>query len=296
LSLEEYVRLGGYGEDFLHLYLIPMSSAVWSTPPEKMLSYPAASLLRFFHNHGFLGMHTQHPWWTVVGGARSYVEKLTAPFASQIRRATPVRSLRRSQEGVFVGTDSGIDRFDRVILACHAPTALQLLGDGATGFERRCLSAFHYEPNLALLHTDKSVMPRTRLAWSSWNYRLDLPANPDARAAMGDSTRLPTSTHYWMNRLQGVSEKTNYFVSINGADQIAPERILRRIEYEHPLFDRGAVAAQELVPELNASARGNTETYFAGAWQRYGFHEDGLLSAVRLCEQILGTDPWLART
>jgi len=289
LSLGEYVRKGGYGEDFLHLYLIPMSSAVWSTPPEKMLSFPAASLLRFFHNHGFLGLHTQHPWWTVEGGAKSYVERMTAPFQDRIRRASPVRRVRRGPSGVRIITDDGEQHFDRVILACHAPTALALLGDESTDFERRCLAPFHYQPNLAILHTDESVMPRTRLAWSSWNYRLDLPGETNTK---GGPTGLPTSTHYWMNRLQGVSERRNYFVSINGSQLIDPSRVLRRIECEHPLFDRDAVAAQALLPELNASARGQTETYFAGAWQRYGFHEDGFLSAVHLAGLLLGEDPW----
>jgi predicted NAD/FAD-binding protein len=296
LSLEDYVRQGGYGEDFLHLYLIPMSSAVWSTPPEKMLRFPAASLLRFFHNHGFLGMHTQHPWWTVEGGASSYIRRLTQPFDDRIHRGAAVRMLRRGPGGLRVVTDHGEHTFDKVILACHAPSALEILGAGATDQERRVLGAFRYEPNEAILHTDEGVMPRRRLAWSSWNYRLDLPASAVTGTAGTDSTRLPTSTHYWMNRLQGVSDRRNYFVSINGAHLVDPTRILRRIPCEHPLFDREAAAAQEQVPGLNAGATGRTETYFAGAWQRYGFHEDGLLSAVQLSGLLLERDPWTAAT
>jgi len=295
LSLAEYVRRGRYGDDFLHLYLIPMSSAVWSTPPDQMLEFPAASLLRFFHNHGFLGLRTQHPWWTVDGGSREYVKRLIAPFRERVLRATPVHRLRRSPAGVELITATGAQRFDSAILACHAPTALRLLGEEATAEEQRCLSAFRYHPNTALLHTDEAVMPHTRRAWSAWNYRLDPPVVAPAGPAPLDSTALPTSTHYWMNRLQGVSRRRNYFVSIGGAHLVNPATVLRRIEYEHPLFDRAAVAAQALVPDLNARARWTTSTYFAGAWQRYGFHEDGLLSAVRVAELLLGRDPWEGR-
>jgi predicted NAD/FAD-binding protein len=176
------------------------------------------------------------------------------------------------------------ERFERVILACHGDQALRLLAD-PTPAERRILAEFRYQPNAATVHTDAGVMPRTRLAWSSWNYEIN--RGPDGRAA--------TATHYWMNRLQGVSERVNYFVSIGRPEAIDPARVLRRIAYEHPLFSLGAVRAQAEIPALNAAARGSTETYYAGAWQRYGFHEDGLLSAVRVAELLLGRDPWAAR-
>lgn len=286
LTLAEYVRRGAYGDDFLHLYLIPMSSAVWSTPPAEMMNFPAATLLRFFHNHGFLGLHTQHQWWTVERGSRTYVEKLTASFRERIRLRDPVRQVRRpAGGGVEVATDSGWHRFDQVILACHPPTSLSLLGPDATAEERRVLSPFRYQPNLATLHTDETVMPRTRLAWSSWNYRIDAPEP-------GVSPDFAVSTHYWMNRLQGVSDRTNYFVSINGQDRIDPAKVLRTIPCEHPLFDLAACQAQPALARLNADAAGQTETYFAGAWQRYGFHEDGLLSAVNVAALLLGRDPW----
>jgi len=284
VTLGDYARRRGYGGDFLALYLEPMSSAVWSTPPEKMRGFPATTLLRFFHNHGFLGLHTQHQWWTVDGGAQEYVARLTRPWRDRIRHHARVVRVRREPGGVTVTTaDGAAQRFDRVILACHADESLQLLAD-PTPDESRLLGEFHYQPNLATLHTDASVMPRTRLAWSAWNYDL-------ARDAAG---RAAPATHYWMNRLQGVSDRENYFVSINGADRIAPEKILRRIPCTHPLFSLGAVRAQARLPGLNESARGRTETYYAGAWQRYGFHEDGLLSAVDLSALLLGRDPWAA--
>ncbi len=283
LTLGEYVKTRNYGADFFNLYLVPMSSAVWSTPPEKMLSFPATTLLRFFHNHGFLGLHTQHQWWTVDGGSREYVKRLVSPWHDRIRHNMKVVRVRRHDGGALVTTSDGAShQFDCAILACHADQALQLLDD-PTSDERRLLGEFHYQPNLATLHTDDSVMPRTKLAWSSWNYSI-------SRNAGGEI--LP-ATHYWMNRLQGVSDRQNYFVSINGNQTIAPHTILKTIRYEHPLFSVGAIRAQRELPLLNENARGKTETYFSGAWQRYGFHEDGLLSAVNLCQLLLGRDPWL---
>lgn len=283
-TLGDYVRRRGYGRDFFDLYLVPMSSAVWSTPPELMLQFPATTLLRFFHNHGFLGLHTQHPWFTVDGGARTYVEKLTRPFRDRIRMNHGARRIVRTADGVFVRTTYGEShRFDKVIVATHGNQARALL-PAPTYDEARLLGAFQTQPNVATVHTDASVMPRTRLAWSSWNYEI-------ARGGYGGPS---TATHYWMNSLQGVSDRENYFVSINRPDAIAPERVLRRFNYAHPLFTLDAVRAQAEIPALNAAARGNTETYFVGAWQRYGFHEDGLLSAARVSELILGRDPWLA--
>jgi predicted NAD/FAD-binding protein len=175
LTLGEYVRRGGYGADFFDLYLVPMSSAVWSTPPERMLEFPAATLLRFFHNHGFLGLHTQHPWLTVEGGARTYVQKISAPWRDRVRLSRKVVLVRRgTQPGSGVGVmtaDGAVEVYDRVILACHADQALRLIA-GPTADELRLLREFHYQPNMATVHTDSSVMPRTRLAWASWNYEI----------------------------------------------------------------------------------------------------------------------------
>jgi predicted NAD/FAD-binding protein len=261
-----------------------MSSAVWSTPPEQMLAFPVAALLRFFHNHGFLGLNTQHPWQTVVGGSKCYVDRMTAPWRHRIRTGERAVKLTRTTHGVVLNTASGDARlFDHVILACHADQALGLLSN-PTISELRLLREFRFQANVATLHTDSSIMPRTRRAWSSWNYEI----NRDVRGA------LSSATHYWMNSLQGVSDRENYFVSINRPEAVNPAKVLRRINYEHPLFNLGAMRAQENIPALNAMADGTTETYFAGAWQRYGFHEDGLFSAHRLSQQLLGRDPWLA--
>jgi predicted NAD/FAD-binding protein len=181
-------------------------------------------------------------------------------------------------------TSTGVARtFDHVILACHGDQALRLL-DLPTADEARLLGEFKYQPNVATLHTDSRVMPRTSLAWSSWNYEI----NRD------DAGRVSTATHYWMNSLQGVSDRENFFVSINRPEAVAPEKVIRRINYEHPLFSLGAVRAQAELPALNRAAHATTRTFFAGAWQRYGFHEDGLLSAYHLSAEILGRDPWPA--
>jgi predicted NAD/FAD-binding protein len=283
MTLGEYVKARCYGDDFLSLYLAPMSSAVWSTPPELINSFPASTLLRFFHNHGFLGLSTQHPWYTVAGGSRAYVQKLVAPWKERIRLGEGAVKIARSPGTVRVTSTSGReDSFDKVILACHADQALGLISDPRPD-ESLTLSEFKYQPNVATLHTDASVMPRTRLAWASWNYEIN-------RDTGGRSS---TATHYWMNSLQGVSERQDYFVSINRPEAIDPAKVIRRIAYEHPLFSLGALRAQRELPRLNA-AGGATGTYFAGSYFRYGFHEDALLSAVQLSGVLLGRDPWAA--
>jgi predicted NAD/FAD-binding protein len=282
VTLADYVRSRGYGEDFFNLYLVPMSSAVWSTPPEKMLSFPASSLLRFFHNHGFLGLHTQHQWWTPDGGSREYVQRVIAPFADRIHTShAAIRVVRTGAQCTVTTSHGEAGSYDHVIVTTHADTALQLLDD-PTEEESRVLGRFAFQANTATLHTDESVMPRKRLAWSSWNDQL----------ARGPEGRIEPTTHYWMNSLQGVSEREQFFVSINRPTDISPGHVRQTLHYTHPLFDLPALQAQEEIPTLNQEAAASTRTYFAGAYQRYGFHEDGLWSAVRLCEQILGADPW----
>ena len=275
-----YVTERRYGDDFLNAYLIPMSSAVWSTPPEKMLSFPARTLIRFFHNHGFLGLHTQHPWRTVTGGARSYVQKMTAGWRDKIRLNAAVSGVRRNEGRVDVTLEDGSRRaFDRVIIASHADQALRMLAD-PTPLERGLLSAFKYQYNKTLLHRDASVMPRTKRAWSSWNYAAD-------RAADGS---VKPSVHYWMNSLQDLPGREQYFVSLNAAG-IDPAKVVRTIDYEHPLFDLGALIAQKELPGLNRAGE-ETSTYYCGSYFKYGFHEDALSSAVELCRQILKEPLW----
>ncbi|MFM2176614.1 MAG: hypothetical protein RL015_712 [Verrucomicrobiota bacterium] len=281
LTLREYAEARGYGQDFLDLYIIPMGSAVWSTPPELMLEFPARTLMHFWFNHGFLGMKTRHPWWTVVDGSRQYVRKLIPPFQDRIRLNTPVQRIERHEGKVIIHTaGQPAETYDKVILATHAPTSLKMLAQ-PTALEQELLSAFKYQPNIATLHTDDRFMPRARRCWASWNYHIEF----DPQGS------IQPSTHYWMNLLQGVSQKTNYFVSINAAEQMDPAKVIRRINYEHPLFDLQAIAAQKRLPELHQISQ-DQNTYFCGAWQRYGFHEDGFMSAVNLCRDLLGEEPW----
>lgn len=274
MSLSAYVRARGYGEDFLRWYLAPMASAVWSSPPERIADFPAHTLMRFWHNHGFLGLDTQHPWRTPEGGSRRYVEKLSQPFAERIVRNSPVRSV--GGEGRVTLADGSSHLFDRVVVAAHGDQARGMLED-PTPLESELLGKFHYQDNEAVLHSDASCMPRTRRCWASWNYRIDAAGAP--------------STHYWMNNLQGVSERRDYFVSINPSSPPDPAKVHQRLAYAHPLFDLAAIAAQRRLPELHAAGR-QTGRYFCGAWQRNGFHEDGLWSAVNVCSEILERSPW----
>ena len=273
MTLEDYVAARGYGQDLIERYLVPMGGAVWSTPRDKMLKFPAMTLLRFWHNHGFLGLNTQHPWRTVVGGSREYVKRLIIPFADRIHLKTPVKSVRRVSDGIEISTEKfGPQRFDKVIMSAHADQSLRMLAD-PTAREMEILSRFKFQPNKTHLHTSEKFMPKTRLCWAAWNYRSN---------AANDTT-----THYWMNELQGCSDKVNYFVSLNA--NVPAEAVCKEIDYEHPLFDLTAMTAQKEVPNLNDP---NGRTFYAGAWTRYGFHEDGLLSAVNVCEKLLGADPW----
>ena len=277
LTVQEYVERRGYGEDFLERYLVPMSGAVWSTPREKMLSFPALTLLRFWFNHGFLGLSTRHPWRTVDGGSREYVKRLIAPFEERIHTRAPVRKVERHGRGVTLITDDAEREFDRVIIAAHADQTLRMLGD-PTEDERRLLGAFAYQANDVDLHTDTKFMPNARRAWASWNYRTGEDENE-------------STVHYWMNSLQGVSKKENYFVSLNARDDIPKEARRRELQYEHPLFDVPAIRAQESLPSLNDRSDGR-RVFFCGSYFRYGFHEDAFKSAVDLCSQLLEGDPW----
>ena len=279
MTLGDYVRTRKYGDDFLNFYLVPMSSAVWSTPPDLMLQFPAVTLLRFFHNHGFLGLHTQHPWFTVVDGAKSYVRKIIASLRTGAHLRSGAVAVRRENGRVTVTDTSGqVETYDQVICAAHADETLALLSD-ADRLERTVLGKFKYQPNSALLHTDASVMPENRRCWASWNYRVDRKA---------DGTTSP-STIYWMNSLQGVSDRQNYFVSINGENSVNPDRVLKRIHYEHPVFSLDAIRAQKQLAGLNERM---TNVFFCGSYFRYGFHEDAFTSALDLCRTLTGERIW----
>ena len=225
-SIGQYVKEQGFGEDMIWKYLVPMSSAVWSTPMDQMLDFPAVTLIRFFQNHGFLGLDTQHQWYTLENGSQSYREILIKPFKDRIsvnRKA--IKVVRENGKVTVHASDGSQQTFDRVIIAAHGDQALAML-DNPTNEEQALLSKFKYQYNKAVLHTDAGIMPKKKLAWSSWNYRIQ----------MQDGKLTPT-TIYWMNRLQQVSDKKDYFVSINPHDGLDEKKVIKELDYEHPLFD-----------------------------------------------------------
>ena len=271
-SLGEFIKEFKYGEDMLWKYLVPMSAAVWTTPPELMLDFPVMTLIRFFKNHGFLGLNAQHQWYTLHNGSRAYREILIGPFRDKIEVNSRIIKVERSGAGATIHTQHGEARvFDQVIFACHADQALALLADPSPD-EQRLLKNFNYGVNTATVHTDSSIMPNNKKVWSSWNYRVE----------ENNGKSLPT-TIYWMNRLQNVSEKKNYFVSINAIPgSINKASILKEIVYEHPLFDIPAVQAQDELYKLNESG----PLYYCGSYFKYGFHEDAYKSAVDLAKKL----------
>ena len=273
-SIGRYIKEFEFGDDMLWRYLVPMSSAVWSTPMEQMLDFPAVTLIRFFLNHGFLGLDTQHQWYTPVKGSQSYREILIKPFKDRIKTNNKAIKVARTADGKATVTtrDGSEEVFDRVIIGAHGDQALKIL-DGPTADEQRLLSNFKYQYNKAVLHTDKGIMPKTRLAWSSWNYRVE-----------EQNGKLVPSTIYWMNSLQQVSDKVDYFVSINPHAHLDDKKIIKELDYEHPLFDVPAINAQAELQKLNESG----PVYFCGSYFKYGFHEDAFASAVELCSQLLG--------
>jgi predicted NAD/FAD-binding protein len=274
-SLGEYIKEFGYSQDMLWKYLVPMSSAVWSTPMDEMLDFPIVTLVRFFKNHGFLGLNTQHQWYTLHNGSQAYRKLLIEPFKDKIQiNNGAVKVKRENNKAIVTTADGKTHTFDKVIFASHADQTLKLL-ENPTADELRLLSPFKYQKNSATVHTDESIMPKTKKVWSSWNYRIE----------NRNGVQVPT-TIYWMNSLQGVSEKKNYFVSINAIPgSVDKKKIIKEIDYEHPLFDVPAIQAQNELHKLNASG----PLYFCGSYFKYGFHEDAYASAVNLCKQLIGS-------
>ena len=273
-SLKDYVEEEGYSEDFIYKFLIPISSAVWSSPPDEMLRFSAVTLVQFFKNHGFLGLRTHFQWYTPKGGSRHYRDKILSFFPWKVLLNNPVTKVMHENGRAAVYDVKGQKyMYDKVIIAAHADEALKILGD-PTDDEKRLLSNFSYQKNKATLHTDASIMPKTKLAWSSWNYRID--RKEDGRVA--------TTTIYSMNSLQNVSQKKNYFVSINEMGEVDPKKILWEYMYEHPLYNVPAIAAQKELYKLNE----NGTRYFCGAYFKYGFHEDGLTSGINVMKAIKG--------
>lgn len=277
ISLGEFLVRNRYGDAFRDWYLLPMAAAIWSCPTQTMMSYPLATFARFCHNHGLLRVNDRPQWLTVRGGSREYVKRLAASL-QDVRRASAVKGLQRVSDGVLVQAAGVLERYDQVVLACHSDEALALLGDTATASERRLLGAIRYQPNHAVLHTDTALLPRNRRVWSSWNYMAGAGA-PDSR---------PVSVSYLMNRLQPLPFEQPVVVSLNPFIEPDPARVIARIDYAHPLFDGPAIDAQARLPEI----QGRDRLWYCGAWTGYGFHEDGLASAVRVARHLGADIPW----
>lgn len=277
LSLGEYLAAGRYGEAFCHWYLLPMAAAIWSCPTRTMLDYPLATFVRFCRNHGLLQILDRPQWLTVKGGGREYVRRIVAAL-DDVRVATPVLGVDRRADGVWLRSRNRLERFDEVVFACHSDQTLALLGAGASADERRILGAVRYQPNLALVHTDPALLPRRRKVWSAWNYL----------AGAGRADDRPVSVSYLINRLQPLPFETPVVVSLNPFTEPAADKLLARIEYSHPVFDQAAIAAQAALPQI----QGRQRSWFAGAWTAYGFHEDGLKSAVAVAAALGCEIPW----
>lgn len=277
-TLGQYVKAQGINEDVLYHFMVPMSSAIWSCPPEKILDFPLVTLVRFFKNHGFIGLNTQSQWYTLKGGSRTYRDKILAHFQGKVRLNSAVVKISRQEHQVKVVDAGGnSELFDKVVVAAHADQALKML-DHPTDQQTYLLERMSYQPNRADLHTDSNVMPNIRKAWASWNYRLD---------EKDDGSLVPANVYY-MNDLQKVSQKYDYFISIDDKGLIDRNAVIHSVDYEHPLFDMEAVRAQKHLPCLNDHG----PIYFCGAYFRYGFHEDGFISAIDVARRIGGERVW----
>ncbi len=263
LSLGAWLKREGLEGPVAEHYIVPMGAAIWSAPHAGILDFPAESYLGFFRNHGLLGVTDRPQWQTVVGGSHSYLKAFAARFPGTLRLDSPVTSVRRTAKGVDLEGPGWAGSFDAVVLAAHADESLAMLKD-ADSEERRLLGAWRTQANETVLHTDAGVLPPLRRAWASWNY---------LRPSQGPSDAVGVTYH--MNRLQGLPEGRPYFVSLNLTARIAPEKILRRMVYRHPIYDAGAVATQTELPGLN----GRRNTWFAGSYFGHGFHEDAVRSA-----------------
>lgn len=269
--LQSFLDQHGFGNTFRDAYLLPMLGCIWSCPTAQMLEFPAATMVRFCDNHGLLQVNDRPQWFTVKGGSQHYVKAVTSRVANKHLR-TPVLSVERDADGVTLHTVSGSQRFDQVVLACHADQALQTLA-APSADEQSVLSAIRFQDNLAVLHTDTSVMPDRKLAWAAWNYQR-LSDTPE---------RSGVCLHYWLNKLQPLPFSQDVFVSLNPLTDIDPSQVLGQFHYTHPVFDLAAIQAQRRMGPL----QGQQHTWFAGAWMGYGFHEDGYKAGRAAAQGIL---------
>jgi predicted NAD/FAD-binding protein len=270
--LSEFLRSHKFSEPFRDWYFLPMLGCIWSCPTDQMLQFPVATMIRFCHNHGLIQVTNRPQWFSVVGGARHYVEKILAGVHDK-RLNTPVRLIERDAQGVRIVTDGHAERFDQVVIATHTDQALGLLREPST-YERSLLGAIRYQDNRAVLHTDASVLPANAKTWAAWNYE---------RAASSERESSRVCLHYLLNRLQRIPFAQPVVVSLNPLQAIDPATIVGEYDYAHPVFDVAAIEAQKRLPLL----QGQQHTWYAGAWTGYGFHEDGLKSGLQVGRALL---------
>ena len=270
--LSDFLRQNKLSAEFTDWYLLPMLGCIWSCPTDQMLQFPVATMIRFCYNHGLIQVTNRPQWWTVAGGARQYVEKIVANITDK-RLQTPVNRIVRTPGGVQLHSQGQTEHFDKVVLACHSDQSLALLAD-ATSEERTTLGAIRYQNNVAVLHTDTSVLPAARRAWAAWNYK---------RAPDADKNASRVCLHYLLNMLQPLPFKQSVVVSLNPLRDINPAQVHGSFDYAHPVFDVAAIQAQAQLPAL----QGQNSTYFCGAWTGYGFHEDGLKSGMDVAARII---------
>lgn len=261
-----------YSQAFIEQHIVPMAAAVWSAPPSQMMEFPLRYLLRFFHNHGFTKVNDRPQWFVIQGGSREYVKVLSKPFLDRIHLKSPVEKIQRFDDRVELTVKGEVLTFDEVVIACHSDTALKLLADPSQA-EREVLGAIPYQRNDVVLHTDRSLMPKSKRAWASWNYRLP-------RQGQGDAT-----VTYWMNRLQNLPDDApEFFVSLNQNDAIDPGHVIQTFVYDHPVYTDATLAAQARHAEIS----GVNRTHYCGAYWFYGFHEDGVKSGLRVVAAFTG--------
>lgn len=284
ITLGSYLVQENYSAEFRDWYLLPMAAAIWSCPTQAILDYPLSTFVRFCRNHGLLQIFDRPQWQTVRGGGRQYVERIVGQL-DDVRLATPVRSVLHDADGVWLGLPGGeCERFDEVVFACHSDQALALLGQGASPAERRILGAIRYQPNRAVLHTDTSLLPRDARVWSAWNYMAG------SVATYGHRGRQPVSVSYLINQLQPLPVDSPVIVTLNPHVEPDPAKIIGDYDYDHPLFDQAAIGAQAQLDIIQGVER----LWFCGAWAGYGFHEDGLASALTVANRLGVQAPWQA--
>ena len=272
ITLGQYLTSNNYPREFIQHYIIPIGAAIWSTVPKQMMDVPAVFFIRFFENHGLLQVVNRPNWWVISGGSKKYVEKMIYDFKGKIRLSTPVKNVKRGIDNITVKFGSSVlekENFDSIIFACHSNQSLAML-DSPSKQEKEVLGAIKYQKNDALLHFDDSILPKRKNAWSSWNYLLD--EDPNRAVALT----------YNMNILQSLKSDRTFCVSLNSGDLIDQSKVIKHLNYEHPLFTLSSINAQGRKHEVS----GKNNTYYCGAYWRNGFHEDGVISALDVCKDF----------